>query len=151
MTNRPFYEMPGVQCPVCGQAARVLVCEEARPPVLADVVFCYHCASVLVLQADLAPRLLTPIGDRAGAAGVSGVAGADRGSGKNAKYHGKRPASGEIITIETLSGLQPQQATKRTGVVHAPTRESSTTVCGTQFPNPRAATVAGPWANRPRP
>ena len=61
MTNRPFCEMPGVQCPVCGQAARVLVCEEARPPVLADVVFCHHCASVLVLQADLAPRLLTPV------------------------------------------------------------------------------------------
>ena len=44
MTNRPFCEIPAMQCPVCGQAARVLVCEEARPPVLADVVFCYHCA-----------------------------------------------------------------------------------------------------------
>ena len=61
MTNRPFCEIPAMQCPVCGQAARVLVCEEARPPVLADVVFCYHCASVLVLQADLTPRLLTPV------------------------------------------------------------------------------------------
>ena len=61
MTNRPFCEMPGVQCPVCGRAARVLVCEEVRPPVLADVVFCYHCASVLVLQADFTPRLLTPV------------------------------------------------------------------------------------------
>ena len=61
MTNRPFCEIPAMQCPVCGQAARVLVCEEARPPVLADVVFCYHCASVLVLRADLAPRLLTPV------------------------------------------------------------------------------------------
>ena len=61
MTNRPFCKIPAMQCPVCGQAARVLVCEEARPPVLADVVFCHHCASVLVLQADLAPRLLTSI------------------------------------------------------------------------------------------
>ena len=61
MTNRPFCEIPAMQCPVCGQAARVLVCEEARPPVLADVVFCHHCASVLVLQADLTPRFPTPI------------------------------------------------------------------------------------------
>ena len=61
MTNRPFHEMPAMPCPVCGRAACVLVCEEARPPVLADVVFCYHCASVLVLQADLAPRVLTPV------------------------------------------------------------------------------------------
>ena len=61
MTNRPFCEMPAMQCPVCGRAARVLVCEKARPPALADVVFCYHCASVLVLRADLAPRVLTPV------------------------------------------------------------------------------------------
>ena len=32
MTNRPFHEMPPIQCPVCGRAARVLVCEETRPP-----------------------------------------------------------------------------------------------------------------------
>ena len=61
MTKQPFHEMPPLQCPVCGRAARVLVCEEARPPTRAAVVFCYHCASVLVLQADLAPRLLTPV------------------------------------------------------------------------------------------
>lgn len=61
MTNRPFHGIPAMPCPVCARAACVLVCEEARPPVLADVVFCYHCASVLVLQADLAPRLLTPV------------------------------------------------------------------------------------------
>ena len=61
MTKRPFHEMPPMQCPVCGRAVCVLVCEEARPPAVADVVFCHHCASTLVLQADLAPRLLTPV------------------------------------------------------------------------------------------
>ncbi len=53
--------MPPIQCPVCGRAVRVLVCEEARAPTAANVVFCYHCMSVLVLQADLTPRLLTPV------------------------------------------------------------------------------------------
>ena len=61
MTKRPFHGIPAMPCPVCARAACLLVSEKARPPAYADVVFCYHCASVLVLQADLTPRLLTPI------------------------------------------------------------------------------------------
>ena len=61
LVTRPFHKMPPIQCPVCGRAVCVLVCEEARPPTPTDVVFCFHCASALVLQADLTPRLLTPV------------------------------------------------------------------------------------------
>ena len=53
--------MPPVQCPVCGCAVRALVCDVDRAPEPADVVFCHNCASVLVLQADRTPRLLTPV------------------------------------------------------------------------------------------
>ena len=61
MTNLPYHKIPAMPCPVCARAACVLVCEDARPPVRADVVFCYHCASVLVLRADLTPRVPTPV------------------------------------------------------------------------------------------
>ena len=62
MTNRPFCRNTGDAVSGLVGKRRAFSCARKHgPPVLADVVFCHHCASVLVLQADLTPRFPTPI------------------------------------------------------------------------------------------